>query len=241
MPNETGDPEKPYMGKNGPRRTPPPGHPDRKKNPRKRAADNVVEGLFGPEALAEAEEARPKREPFTHGGDPNPLGVKKPRKRRQKIRLGSKWTEMLDKMADEGITMEQFVERLSPEELARGQLKNEGGSFVGAPPAWVPAEFHKACIRELMKRGKTLYQENYLLAIEAMTQIATDGRVKESDRIKAAQFVIERIEGKVPERLELGVSEPWQEILAGIVATPGAPMREFHPPDGAPVEGDPAE
>lgn len=237
MANETGDPDKPYMGKNGPRRTPPPGHPDRHRAKKLVETTNVVEGLFGKEAADAAEEARPKHEMPT-GKNKKAQAERPPRKtpRRKKIRMGAGWTRAMDKMDAEGITMAEFVATLSPEELARGQLKNEKGSFVGAPPRWVPQEFYKECIRELMRRGKTMYQENYLSAIRAMTELANDKRVPEKDRIKAAQFVIERIEGKVPERLEIGASEPWQELLVGILVDvpPNAAMREFLPPDGAP-------
>lgn len=231
MANETGDPSKPYMGKNGrPRKTPPPGHPDRNKRRNRRQADNVVEAVFGEEARQQAEEAAA---PATF----EPTG-KAPKVRKKKVKLSGSWSRALEIMAAEGMTMEEFIATLSPEELARGQLKNERGSFVGAPAKWVPAEFHKACIRELLKRGKQLYQESYLEAIQTMLQVANSPSVEPAQRIKAAQFVIERIEGKVPERLEVGVSEPWQEILSGIVASPGAPMRPFPSPAGAAPQPD---
>lgn len=120
---------------------------------------------------------------------------------------------------DTGMTLEEFVETLSPEELVYGKVKAEDGTFRGRPPTWVPAEFHRACIRELLRRGKRMWQESYLDAIDAMVAIAS-GQVPgatPAERIKAAQFVIERIEGKVPERVEVGVDSPWQIIIADIV------------------------
>lgn len=121
------------------------------------------------------------------------------------------------------MTMEEFVAQLSPEELVRGQIKDSGGRFRGAPPQWVPRAFHRACITELMKRGKFLWQENYLKAIETMTDIAAGkgpaGRMATpTERLKAAQFVIERLEGKVPEVLHITDEKPWEAMLDGIVA-----------------------
>lgn len=211
MTDETGVPGKPYVGKNGkPRKTKPPS---------KAGAGAVkaeVDELFTEER---------KAAPGTRSQQDK--GVK-----RKKIRMGRGWSTALEKMAAEDMTMQEFVATLTPEELARGQLKAGDGTFRGAPPKWVPAEFHKECIRELMRRGKQLYQIAYIDAINSMTLIANNPAVEPAQRIKAAQFVIERIEGKVPERLEVGVSEPWQEILTGIVATvptEGAvPMRPFH-------------
>jgi len=160
------------------------------------------------------------------------LGKKDPKKkqRRKRIVIGEGWSAALEKMKQENMSMAEFVQYLTPEELARGRLRNADGSFRGAPARWVPAEFHRECVRELMRRGKELYQINYIEAIESMTKIANSPAVEPAQRIKAAQFVIERIEGKVPEKLEVGVSEPWQEILTGIVATidPSAlPVRKF--------------
>lgn len=124
---------------------------------------------------------------------------------------------MLEKTS---MTMEEFVAGLTPEELVRGRLKDKNGGFSGRPPAWVPHEFHRACMRELMKRGKELWQVNYLAAIEAMTQVAT-GKVKGAtvgDRVRAATFVIERLEGKVPEIVLVADESPWAMIIDDIVA-----------------------
>lgn len=208
--------DKPFIGARGPRKTKP---RDSKAAKAARAAvDNVVTELF-PDERKEATSIK------------SPTGERN--RKRKKVRVGQGWSRALEYMEAHDMDWKGFVATLSPEELARGQLKNKNGTFAGAPPQWVPAEFHKECIRELMRRGKQRYQENYLAAIDAMTLIATNVAVEPKDRIRAAQFVIERIEGKVPERLEVGVSEPWQEILTGIVATLPAdgtavPVRPFH-------------
>lgn len=126
---------------------------------------------------------------------------------------------MLRTLEDTGMSLEEFVETLDPEELVYGKLKDKNGKFTGRPPTWVPREFHRACIRELMRRGKRMWQESYLDAIDVMVQVA-QGKVKGvtgADRLRAAQFVIERIEGKVPERLEVHEESPWQGIIEEIV------------------------
>lgn len=104
-------------------------------------------------------------------------------------------------LAEEGVTLEAFVGKLSPEELARGQIKAVDGSFRGAPPKWVPRAFMQACVKELMKRGRQLYQENYVDAIKVMLELAHDPEIDGSVRMRAAQFVIERIEGKTPDKV----------------------------------------
>lgn len=137
-----------------------------------------------------------------------------------KARTARAWGRMMQIMERTGVSMEEYVQGLSNEELARGQLRDRDGSFRGRPPAWVPREFHRECLRELMRRGRALWQENYVVAIRVMTQVAS-GDIKGAtvaDRVRAAQYVVERMEGKIPERVEIQVDAPWQDAIADIVA-----------------------
>ena len=147
-------------------------------------------------------------------------GLTERQRRRGKVRTARSWGRMLAMLEETGMTMEQFVQGLSPEELVQGKIKDKNGTFRGSPPAWVPREFHRACIKELMRRGKSLWQGSYLQSIEALTAIAK-GEVKGAkvaDRLKAAQLVIERIEGKTTEVLVLTEEAPWQLAIDDIVA-----------------------
>lgn len=138
--------------------------------------------------------------------------------RRYRQRAAQSWGKMRRIMKKTDMTMQEFVEQLSDEELVRGHLADKNGGFSGKPPEWVPREFHRACVRELLRRGQQLWRENYLQAIEVLTKIANDARVKPSDRLKAAQYVIERIEGKIPERIEVNLDAPWEGLIVDIVA-----------------------
>lgn len=140
-----------------------------------------------------------------------------------KVRMSRAWVRMEKIMAETGMTMAEFVEKLTVEELVKGRFKDKGGRFRGAAPKWVPREFQQACLRELMSRGQEMWMGSYLEAIKAMTQIAKgEGPIgaiaTPSERIKAATFVVERMEGKVPERLVVSSDQPWQTVLDGIVA-----------------------
>jgi hypothetical protein len=124
----------------------------------------------------------------------------------------------MDKINAGEMTMQQFVETLSPEELVRGQLKDHEGRFRGRPPAWVPAEFYQACIRQLLKSGEQMWREAFFESIKTFTQIAQDPNVDTKDRLRAAQYVIERVAGKTPEKVEVTVQQPWEALIGGIVA-----------------------
>lgn len=142
---------------------------------------------------------------------------------KNKVRMSRGWVRMEKIMKETGMTMEEFVAGLSVEELVRGKFRDKNGKMQGRPPKFVPREFQQACLHELMTRGQELWLKNYTEAIAAMTDIAAGrGHLGEmatpGERIKAAQFVVERIEGKVPERLHVSADQPWQTVLDGIVA-----------------------
>lgn len=150
-----------------------------------------------------------------------PPGSKKEYRKRStfKVNLGQRWTQIMDDIENEEYSWAELVSSLTPAELARGQLMDKNGNFTGRPPTVVPRAFFDACIRELLKRGSELYKENYISAINAMTAIANDTNAKASDRIKAAEFVIQRLEGKVPDKLEVTVSDnPFAQMVEGAIA-----------------------
>lgn len=153
--------------------------------------------------------------------NPPPPGSKKEYRKRStlKVNLGQRWTQIMDDIENEEYSWAELVSSLTPAELARGQLMDKNGNFTGRPPTVVPRAFFDACIRELLKRGSELYKENYISAINAMTAIANDTNAKASDRIKAAEFVIQRLEGKVPDKLEVTVSDnPFAQMVEGAIA-----------------------
>lgn len=115
------------------------------------------------------------------------------------------------------ISGELDVADLDDEELARGRCKDKNGRFTGKPPLVVPRSLHDRMRKELLLRGDKLFAENYTEAVRVMANIAMDPRAENKDRIKAAQYVIERIAGKVPDKVELSAADPWQTIIDRIV------------------------
>lgn len=90
------------------------------------------------------------------------------------------------------------VEELDDEELARGYPRAEDGSFRGRP-AVIPTIVHQRIQRELFSRAAEKLRANLLGATETMTAIALDTEQDAATRMKAAQWVIERIMGKTPD------------------------------------------
>lgn len=126
------------------------------------------------------------------------------------------------------LTGELTVADMDDEELARGYFKDKNGRFTGRPPAAVPRELHDRMMTELMRRGTSLYKEAYLDSIGTLVEIAKNKRVKESDRIRAATLIIERLAGKVPDKVLVGDIDPWQQIMDDILIVAGEEVEAKH-------------
>lgn len=110
------------------------------------------------------------------------------------------------------------VEDLDDEELLQGRVRDREGMFRGRPPKLIPREFHEAITRELLSRGERIIREHYLKAIDTFVKIAADPNVEPKDRLKAAQYVWERMAGKLPDKVEVKAKvEPWQEDISAII------------------------
>lgn len=134
------------------------------------------------------------------------------------IKQGRQWAEAERKMLEEDLTMAEFVATLSMEELVSGKLKDHTGRLGKFSSGWIPREFHQECIRQLLAKGDKLFREAYLDAIETMQEIMNDEDVDPQHRFKAAQFVVERVAGKTPDRVEISEQDPWQKLVVDIVA-----------------------
>lgn len=114
---------------------------------------------------------------------------------------------------------ELSVEDLDAEELAKGRVRCVDGTFRGRPRAEVPRAIYEAMQREILKRGEALWRESYEAAIMALVRVATDPNpmVKDGDRVTAAKYIVERVAGKVPDKLIVADADPWQQIIDDII------------------------
>lgn len=176
------------------------------------AADNVTH-LFGGEAVGQ-----PPNDPDDLRSKAIVKSKGPERQARSKIRVSRRMSGVFAAVERGEMTMKEFVETLTPEELVLGRLKSISGDFRGRPPKWVPSEFHAACVRELMRRGDEIWRGAYLQAIKAYSDIAQDEDLDPAVRLKASQYIIERLAGKVPDRVEIAAADPWETIIGGIVA-----------------------
>lgn len=106
---------------------------------------------------------------------------------------------------------------MDDDELSRGQFRNLGGTFQGSNIQKYSAKTHADMKRELLKRGQSSLDGAYLKAISVLSEIADSGLAEDRDRIKAALAIMERVAGKVPDRIEVGGTDAFSDVLQGII------------------------
>lgn len=136
-------------------------------------------------------------------------------------------------MADDRVTFEATgryalflngiikIEDLDDEEVARGQLKASDGTFRGRPPKTVPMELVQAMRREWLSRAEAKLREALMeKGIGVLTELAGNELVDPSVRLRAAQTIIERMMGKVPDKVVLAAEDPVEALFRSILADP---------------------
>lgn len=108
------------------------------------------------------------------------------------------------------------VEDLDDEELARGQFRGRDGNFSGNPPKQIPREMHDQFVTELFARSDQRLREGLVACVDTMVEVATSPVYEAKDRLKAAQWVFERVRGKAPEVHVHTQDKPWEHVFQGI-------------------------
>lgn len=98
------------------------------------------------------------------------------------------------------------------EELVRGYRRARNGKFP-APPKYIPREVQQEALRRLYRRGERKMQEAYMAIVEGQIELATTAE-SEKVRLEAQKAIQERLVGKVPDTVRVGVEAPWQDWLA---------------------------
>lgn len=173
-------------------------------------------------AEPEPEEAPPPRKARARTSVPRPgiASHQKPTEQPDsrpngRFRLGKRWTQIIQEVADGQYTWDEFVEELTPQELARGQLKDRDGLFRGRPPALVPRQFQQACLKEIHKRFNEKLQDRLLDAVDEMVELSkASGGLDGKDRAKLLIYLTERVMGPIPKQVVIqGADEPWQGMM----------------------------
>lgn len=113
------------------------------------------------------------------------------------------------------------IEDLDDEEVSRGQLRASDGSFRGRPPKLVPHDLVQAMRREWLSRAESRLRDALLKSgIGTLVALADDDTVDPGVRLRAAEKIIERTMGKVPDKVVVAAEDPVESLFRNILADP---------------------
>lgn len=95
------------------------------------------------------------------------------------------------------------VEDLDDDEIIKGRLRDKHGGFRGRPPYLIPRVIHQRAVKELMHRADMSILSNLEDAQKAVAEIMNNPRAPAIARLEAAKYMWERIQGKIPDKVEL--------------------------------------
>lgn len=77
-------------------------------------------------------------------------------------------------------------------------------------------EQRAAMADELMRRREADLQAALGGAIKSLIDISTSDVYEGADRVKASTFIIEKVMGKAPEKLQIEQTKPWETVFSGV-------------------------
>lgn len=104
------------------------------------------------------------------------------------------------------------VQDLTDAELKDMTVHGKGG-MRSAKPRALPSHLAQAMRAEWLARGQRLLEKNYHKALTVLAEIADDPDSKDSDRLKAANTIIERVAGRSVEHVHVTSDDPWAKMV----------------------------
>lgn len=104
------------------------------------------------------------------------------------------------------------LESWDVEELVRGYRRGRNGKF-GVAPKYIPREVQQAAFRALVNKGDRRLKQAYYKTIEELVHLAHNAD-SEKVRLEATKELMNRVVGKVADKVMVAREEPWEGILA---------------------------
>ena len=103
------------------------------------------------------------------------------------------------------------VRELDDEEITRMKVRAKDGSFNKGRvlPSHIAQQFHHEAIRRSNDKLRSAAPE----AVQALIDIGKNPAVKESDRVRALMYVVDRALGKTPENVVLKSEDKFADLL----------------------------
>jgi hypothetical protein len=110
------------------------------------------------------------------------------------------------------------VEELTMAELMKGRIANEDGSFSAGRLPRLPQTLLGKMTTEVARRAKERLRRFGDTAVQELIDLAKDEETPHGVRFQCLQLAMAYAIGKPIERVEVASSDPWQDIIDGIMA-----------------------
>lgn len=109
------------------------------------------------------------------------------------------------------------IEELDDEELSKGKMRDSSGGWRAMPTA-ISRKTKTAVVRQLFARYEEKMRLALLNAQTAYVDIAMSDETGPADRLRALQYIQERVVGKIPDKVEISAEiKPWEGLVEGIL------------------------
>lgn len=108
------------------------------------------------------------------------------------------------------------VRDLDDDEIKNMYVRNADGGFAGKRrtiPSHIAQQFHSEAIRRSNDRLRSAAPE----AVQALIDIGKNPAVKESDRVRALMYVVDRALGKTPETMVVKAEDRFADLLGDAI------------------------
>lgn len=114
------------------------------------------------------------------------------------------------------------VEDMDDEELRCGRMRDNLGKIpkVTRTMEMVPRDLYDEMVAEHQRRTQEKFRQQLDACLNTMVDIMDDDTCEPKDRMEAAKYLMERVMGKQPERVQVAVTRaPWEEIAMEVGRT----------------------
>lgn len=137
------------------------------------------------------------------------------RARRKAVAQKSRW----EQLKDGDIT----VDDLDDEEVMAGRTKDRNGKFSGRPPDKLPRAIADALRRRWFETVQQSLNDSTDLAIATLQEVMASRMAAAPARVRAAEIILERNLGKVPDKVQATVEvKKFEEDVEGLLVDAGA-------------------
>lgn len=108
------------------------------------------------------------------------------------------------------------VKDLDDKEVEKMRVKGKDGTFAGKRPK-IPSHLAEEFQKEHLRRVMAKFRDGAKDAVEMLNKVVADDDEKTSDRLKAADMLLNRVFGRAPETIRVEAADKFHDVIASTV------------------------